>query len=420
MKILIVSKIPFSTPDRPQMSMAGHTVNFIPSLKEELEKCGHACWFLIPDRLAPDEAPLSDPTPGSTDNRFVFRFGGERVPKTIFHTSDLAFESELEWLLSENLFDYILIIGCFPSAIHVSRAVESPGIGSNRPKVIGFLRGKDGYYWTRPEVYPALSPNTDSMLRLHEKYISSLRSFDRLYCVSETQASVLRDCGLSVHGILPSPPTPRVKQSRRVAKAAMAKLPTLAGELNPDQLWLGVVGRIHRDKAPLLAMDVFDRVLRDDVQLVFFGDGDLSLIRSIKQESSNNARIAALPVSPKSLGVMYASIDAVLHPSNGSGGFLDPRPSSLISAAANGIPVVGLDVGGVRECISPLNANSLLVSPELDHCRQVDELASLIDELFSNNELIESVGSCNKEHIKNVGIDTLLEQFVLSLEGNES
>jgi len=119
----------------------------------------------------------------------------------------------------------------------------------------------------------------------------------------------------------------------------------------PDDVVVGVIGRLAEVKRPEVALEVFRMLSRRHAQmhLVFVGDGDQ---RRMLEQS-----IAALPdaerkrvhlVGARSAMVpVYADLDVVLASSRTEG-----MPVALIEAGAAGLPVVATAVGGVPEIVA--------------------------------------------------------------------
>lgn len=119
----------------------------------------------------------------------------------------------------------------------------------------------------------------------------------------------------------------------------------------PEDLLVGVVGRLAEVKRPELALEAFARIAQRHprAHLVYVGDGD--------QRRALEARIGALGPelrervhlvgSREEPAEFFADLDLVLSSSRSEG-----LPVALIEAAAAAKPAVATDVGGVSEIVA--------------------------------------------------------------------
>jgi glycosyltransferase involved in cell wall biosynthesis len=152
----------------------------------------------------------------------------------------------------------------------------------------------------------------------------------RRYANGQALADGLRRVGIRVEGVLPPvlwPPADPL--SREAARHAIG--------ISGDVL-LGVVGRLNRSKAPLLALEAVHRLpaaLRDRVTLVFVGDGpETTALRD--RAAALDRRVVLLGTVPAASRLLPA-FDAVIVPS--------PRESfglTLTEAAIAGVPVAAV------------------------------------------------------------------------------
>ena len=145
-------------------------------------------------------------------------------------------------------------------------------------------------------------------------------------------------------------PLVSIERAPRTPDAPVGPLRELIGAA-PDDVVVGVVGRLAEVKRPTLGVDVFEALATrfPALHLVFIGDG--SERRAVER------RVMALPddLQPRChlLGAhpdppaFLRELDVVLATSRSEG-----LPVALIEAAAAGLPVVATDVGGVSELVA--------------------------------------------------------------------
>ncbi len=119
----------------------------------------------------------------------------------------------------------------------------------------------------------------------------------------------------------------------------------------PEDVLMGVVGRLAEVKRPEWALDVFEmlRARYPRLMLVFVGDGDLRgmLERRITAlDAATQARVHLIGAR-EDMAAVLRDLDLVLATSRSEG-----MPVALIEAGAAGLPVVATRVGGVAELIA--------------------------------------------------------------------
>lgn len=143
----------------------------------------------------------------------------------------------------------------------------------------------------------------------------------------------------------------------------------------PDDVLVGVIGRLAEVKRPEWALDVFQMLAprHPRLQLVFVGDGELRgllerRIGALPAELSSRAHL----IGPRDdMPAVLADLDLVLLTSRSEG-----LPVALIEAGAAGKAVVATAVGGVGEVVAHERTGWLGTS--------VDELAFGLAQLLEN------------------------------------
>ena len=160
----------------------------------------------------------------------------------------------------------------------------------------------------------------------------------------------------------------RYRRSRRLLQIAVSLVPAAdvvaaddaaARTADPPRRLLSV-GRLDREKNPLLLVDVIAALHADDPswRLTVVGDGPMraELEQRIASRSLTDA-VDVLGYVPIDDGLpeLYRSSDAFLHVS-----WTEGVPQVLFEAFAAGLPVVATDVGGVAEAVGDA---ALLIPP---------------------------------------------------------
>ncbi len=129
-----------------------------------------------------------------------------------------------------------------------------------------------------------------------------------------------------------------------------------------DQLWIGAVARLVEPKNLGLLIDAGRELRREGVRfkISIFGEGILrpQLQRKIEQDELQNH--VALEGFRKDIHPVLASFDVFVLCSLHEG-----LPMSLLEAVSLGVPVVGTDVGGIREVITHMQSGILMKNNNL-------------------------------------------------------
>jgi L-malate glycosyltransferase len=197
---------------------------------------------------------------------------------------------------------------------------------------------------------------------LHRKWVRWLvGAIDHVSSVS-TECS--RDFG-STYGV----PAERRSVIRRgilvpdkvAVGAARHQLQTLAGIPQSAQILLHT-GSFTDEKNHIWLVETFRRIVDSgrDVHLVLIGDGELkSRVEAHARESGIGQRIHLLGIRNDAADLV-AGADVFVLPSK-----IEGIPGALLEAAAQGVPSVATDVGGMQEAVS--NGQSGLLVASGDH-----------------------------------------------------
>ena len=124
--------------------------------------------------------------------------------------------------------------------------------------------------------------------------------------------------------------------------------------VSSDQLLLGVVARVEKQKNPHLLLDALELVPTDvlaGIRVLWVGarnDRDLvmGLMRRIEGTALSDA-VRIIGPTDRIAGV-YEALDGLVLPSSWEG-----FPNAVLEALAHGVPVIATDVGDVRELVHP-------------------------------------------------------------------
>lgn len=151
----------------------------------------------------------------------------------------------------------------------------------------------------------------------------------------------------------------------------------------PEDVLVGVVGRLAEVKRPEAALEVFAMLASryPRLHVAFVGDGGLRgmLERRIGALEPLLARRAHLLGAIEDMAPVLAGLDAVLLASRTEG-----LPIALVEAAAAGLPVVARDVGGVGEIVAHERTGFL--------GKEDDELAYFLAQLLDDPALGPAMG----------------------------
>jgi glycosyltransferase involved in cell wall biosynthesis len=104
-------------------------------------------------------------------------------------------------------------------------------------------------------------------------------------------------------------------------------------------------------------------------------------------------------VSPNNLPAYYSLMDVFVHPS-----LRDGLPNALLEAMACEKAVIGTSVGGIPDAVTDCENGRLVPAND------VDQLANVIHELLSDNQLRMKLGEAARQ--------TIIEKFTLQTELN--
>lgn len=426
MKVAIVGKSAFSLPakgkpsQRTPIVLAGHTIQLIRPLALAMLKRGWRVAHIFPDTLGPEESAITDEFDTCPTGLAMFAYATGPLPKSVHDVASVALNAAILRASTQlGGLDWCLFVNPFPQLLMAQPALRRMKDGGSLPFVAALLRGGDGYKWTDAAYVEQIIGDSEQAHEVVEWYKDVLREVDLRFCASRWQRTMLDRRGLGVDGILPSPPAPISALDPIDCKKLLEQLlKPIWGTLDPSLSWLSLVGRIHPDKAPSLALSAFSQAGLDGWQIVVAGSGDATAIEEMVKRAPDDVRrrMAVISVPPRLLPELYGASEAFIHTSLPSNHFVDARPSSLTSACFAGKPVVAILSGGVAECISDANLAALCL-PYDDSYSQADLERTLAERLaaLQDTTLVLRICAANWAHARtnkaDLTLNSLLDQL---------
>ena len=182
-----------------------------------------------------------------------------------------------------------------------------------------------------------------------------------------------------------------------------------------DELRLLFLGSLSREKDPMTALDVVDR-LRPDCNAVlrFVGYGPLAHEVAAEIETRGLSAIVEMVGSVDDVRPHLEWADLLLLVSLTEG-----LPGAVIEAGAAGVPAVAFGVGGTAETMIP-DRSGVIVSPG-----DTDAMVNTVKMLASNRARLESMGTCQREFVRTTfDLDEAIARYeellvrAIDLEGN--
>ncbi len=160
--------------------------------------------------------------------------------------------------------------------------------------------------------------------------------------------------------------------------------------LNNNLKKIVYVGRIANEKGCSVLLDAFDKLDRDDCELIFYGDGNERLLieKKIEKMGIKNKCVVTgyLPNIEISLAIKTA--DLIVMPS-----LHEEFGGLILEIASVGKAVIGSNIGGIPTLIDDGKSGLLF------ECGNSDELTNKINEIIDKPDLLEKYGEQLKENI---------------------
>ena len=167
---------------------------------------------------------------------------------------------------------------------------------------------------------------------------------------------------------------------------------------NRDQLWIGTIAELHKNKGQAYLIEALDRLKALDWQMIIIGGGELrSDLKNLIQRFDLEDRVKLVGSLPDASKYLKA-FDIFVLPSLKEG-----LPYTLLEAAQAALPSIATDVGGVAQII----ANEGMLIPRKDS----EQLARCLNVLIKDRSLRVDLGKRFKEQVsKSFSFEKFLAQ----------
>ena len=171
---------------------------------------------------------------------------------------------------------------------------------------------------------------------------------------------------------------------------------------------VGTVGRLTEQKNHSTILDVAEQLQETNIRFEIAGDGELrnQLEAEIQHRTLSNVTLRGFV---EDVPEFLSNLDIYFQPSYHEGLCI-----TVLEAMATGLPVVGSNVGGIRQNIKHTH-NGFIHGP-----RDVDEFSESIQKLANNQRLRSEFGARSAQIVSNnFTQETLVTDFVSALEISE-
>jgi len=213
-----------------------------------------------------------------------------------------------------------------------------------------------------------------------------LRGADRVVAVSESMRRLLADSGISnrslrvIHNAIdPGEIVPRQTKESIAARHG----------LSPENIVVGVVGRLSPEKGQLVFLRAMEAVVRHvtNVRALIVGDGRDRATLEAYCRDKRLAKFVTFAGHQGCIGDYYQVLDLLVLPSLSEG-----LPNAVLEAMSFGVPVLATTVGGVEEVIQV--DNGALVPPN-----DPGALAKKMVELLKDDTVRRGIGLRGKRSL---------------------
>lgn len=213
-----------------------------------------------------------------------------------------------------------------------------------------------------------------------------LRKADRVVAVSGSMKALLARHGVPegkisvVHNAIdPKAAVPGASRDEVLRRHGLA----------PDDLVVGVIGRLNPEKGQMIFLRAMEKAARaaPGVKALIIGDGqDRPALENFCRETGLAGRVLFLGYQDK-VADYYQILDLLVLPSLSEG-----LPNTILEAMSFGIPVLASEVGGVPEVIE--NGNGVMVPPG-----DAEALAAGMIKLLGDRALRQAIGSKGRQSL---------------------
>lgn len=156
--------------------------------------------------------------------------------------------------------------------------------------------------------------------------------------------------------------------------------------IRPDQLLVGIVGRLVAEKGYPELFEAFRR-LDERYVLVVVGPDDPDKADALPEEMIRTARDAGVRFLGMRTDIenLYAAMDIFVLPSHREG-----FPRAAMEAAAMGLPIVATDIRGCRQVVEPM-VNGLLIP-----VKSPDGIAAALRQIGADRDTLQAMGEASR------------------------
>ncbi len=160
------------------------------------------------------------------------------------------------------------------------------------------------------------------------------------------------------------------------------------------------VGEIENHKGVMTLIQAFQKLNRDDVELIMIGQG--SQLEKIKKISNKNKNIKILgwQKNEKVRKIMLNS-DALIMPSS----CYENSPTVIYEAISDGLPVIASEIGGIPELIKKFGG--ILFEPQ-----NKNDLKNKINYLIDNYQEVKKASQKGKLEIKKLSLKNYTKELL--------
>lgn len=174
------------------------------------------------------------------------------------------------------------------------------------------------------------------------------------------------------------------------------------GKVNETSGVIGFAGELREKKGMHTLLAAYAQVNKKiPATLLIVGDirtgEDKQRFEEFRHSNPDGRIVVTGFVSPNDLPAYYALMDVLVHPS-----LRDGLPNALLEAMGCEKAVVGTTVGGITDAVADCENGKLVPAKDMD------QLASAIQELLSDNQLRRRLGKAARQ--------TIMERFTLQTE----
>jgi len=409
MNIVLINKNPFYYKNKTfPIYLAGHVTGFVEPFTNYLLNKKHKVIMISPAEHSnfKGEYDAFFPEPPKSENFHQIFIKPKILPKVPFSFGELDVKMAL-MKASDKLgkIDVVISVYAFPWIIPVNDLKSKVGY-----KTVALLRGSDATMGCNPnseynEIY-----GKEEWEYITQIYRNSLNKSDLVITTSEMLAHYVRDLGVRVDGISPTPPF-EYKGTNSLQKTVLKRrflqtsaIRTQIYEIDIKKEWIIYLGRFHRDKQVDLMIRSFLEIRnKNKVHFLLCGLGEEldNLIKLSKKLHIKDISFCFVP--PNLVPLLCRCATAMVHPASLPWHFIDARPSSCINAAYQGCPVIlpfkenRNDFGGAHESVSPFNTKHLSYDPFLPRQTVSSLIAEKIDLVIENRYVKEEIGRKNEK-----------------------